>query len=315
MSQANTTIRRRSGLKRYSTSDLVIDIIIYAALVFLFVVTLYPFVNMIAYSLNDANDSLRGGIDLLPRQWTLYNYQRLFRDATIFNATIISVLRTVIGALSTTACCFAVAYVLSRKEFFLKTFVTRFFIFTMFFSSGLIPYYMLMKTMSLVGTFWVYIVPSLLSAWNILLIRSYITQNIPDSLVEAARIDGANEFVTMLRVVLPLSLPVIAVIILFTGVGQWNSWFDVFIYNNSKKDLSTLQFELQKMLQKTMSTSSSAGMANSVSQEAGKGGVQTVTPQAMRAAMTIVATLPILAAYPFLQRYFVSGLTLGGIKG
>jgi putative aldouronate transport system permease protein len=308
-------IRKGAGFIRRSASDWIVDLAIYAALAFLFVVTLYPFVNMIAYSLNDAADSLRGGIDLLPRKWTLYNYQRLFRDATIFNATVISVLRTVIGSLATTACCFTIAYTLSRKEFFLRAFVTRFFIFTMFFSSGLIPYYLLMKSLGLVGTFWVYVVPPLVSAWNILLIRSYITQNIPDSLVEAARIDGANEFITLLRVVLPLSLPVIAVIILFTGVGQWNSWFDVYIYNNTKKNLSTLQFELQKMLQKTMSTSQSAGMAESASHAASAGGVQSITPQAMRAAMTIVATLPILAAYPFLQRYFVSGLTLGGIKG
>ncbi len=315
MSQQTAVIRRRSGFNRRTPSDWIVDIIIYTALVFLFIVTLYPFANMIAYSLNDATDSLKGGIDLLPRKLTLYNYQRLFRDDTIFNATIISVLRTLVGSFSTTACCFTVAYVLSRKEFFLMKFVTRFFIFTMFFSSGLIPYYMLMKSFGLVGTFWVYIVPPLVSAWNILLMRSYITQNIPDSLVEAARIDGANEFVTLARVVFPLSLPVIAVIILFTGVGQWNSWFDVFIYNNTKKELSTLQFELQVMLSKTMGTSSSAGMAASASQANSAGGVQTITPQAMRAAMTIVATLPILAAYPFLQRYFISGLTLGGIKG
>jgi putative aldouronate transport system permease protein len=119
----------------------------------------------------------------------------------------------------------------------------------------------------------------------------------------------------LFRVVLPLSLPVIAVIILFSGVGQWNSWFDVFIYNNTKKNLSTLQFELQKVLQRTMSMSSNASTAASASQAASTGSVQTITPQATRAAMTIVATLPILAAYPFLQRYFISGLTLGGIKG
>jgi putative aldouronate transport system permease protein len=182
----------------------------------------------------------------------------------------------------------------------------------MYISAGLIPVFLLIRNLNMVGTFWVYIIPGMVSAWNIIIIRSYIENSIPDSLIESARMDGASEFWTLFKVVFPLSLPVIATVLLWNSVGQWNSWFDVMLYNNTKPNLSTLQYELQKVLMQTIQIQTvydSAQMAMDLS-----GRRQTTTAQATRAAMTIVATLPILMAYPFLQKYFIHGLTIGGVK-
>lgn len=302
--------RPRNPMYTRTPGDYVLDVIIYASLLILVVVTLYPFVNIIAVSFNDAMDSLTGGITIFPRDFTVYNYQQVFNDASIVRATSVSIARTLIGAFTTTASCFMVAYALSRKEFVLRAPILKLFVFTMYFSGGLIPYYLLMKSLGLIGSFWVYIFPSLVSAWNIMVMRSYIENSVPDSLIESARIDGSSEFTTLVRIVLPLSIPIIATVLLWSAVGQWNSWFDAYLYNGNRADLSTLQFELQKLLQRSMMTASDTNYG------AGQyGGQRATTPQATRAAMTVVATVPILIVYPFLQRYFVSGLTLGGVKG
>jgi len=308
------TRSRHRHIMKDGPGGLVFDVFIYATLLLLLAVTLYPFLNIIAVSFNEAIDSLAGGIHIWPRRFTTFNYEQIFKDATIINSTVISVLRTVVGSIATTASCFMCAYALSRKQYILRMFISRVFVFTMYFGGGLIPYYLLMKSLGLVGTFWVYIFPALVSAWNIMVMRSFIEQSIPASLLESAYIDGASEFRVLLAIVTPLSVPVIATVILWTAVGQWNSWFDVYLYNNNKKDLSTLQFELQKVLQKSM-TSAGTMMNYTAGITGDKSLRQTTTPQATRAAMTVVATVPILCAYPFLQRYFIHGLTLGGIKG
>jgi len=315
MTTRNSVSRgRRHLIYKDGLGGFVFDVIIYVTLLFLLVVTLYPFLNIIAVSFNEAIDSLAGGIHIWPRRFTTFNYEQIFKDSAIINSTYISVLRTVVGSLATTASCFMCAYALSRRQYVLRMFISRVFVFTMYFGGGLIPYYLLMKSLGLVGTFWVYVIPALVSAWNIMVMRSFIEQSIPASLLESAYMDGASEFRTLFAIVTPLSVPVIATVILWTAVGQWNSWFDVYLYNNNKKDLSTLQFELQKVLQKSM-TSAGTMMNYTAGITGDKTQRQATTPQATRAAMTVVATVPILCAYPFLQRYFIHGLTLGGIKG
>ena len=311
MSSHSSVTQKGNKIMKDGAGGLVFDICIHIVLLFLLTVTLYPFLNIIAVSFNDALDSLAGGIHLWPRIFTTYNYEQIFKDSAIVNSTYISVLRTLLGAMSTTACCFMCAYALSRKHYVLRIFIQRVFIFTMYFSGGLIPYYLLMKSLRFVGTFWVYIIPGLVSAWNIMVMRSFIEQSIPLSLIESAHIDGASEFRTLVMIVAPLSVPVIATVVLWTAVGQWNSWFDVYLYNNNRKELSTLQFELQKVLQRSVTTGTTVNYTAGLMADR----VQATTPQATRAAMTVVATVPILCVYPFLQRYFIHGLTLGGIKG
>lgn len=183
----------------------------------------------------------------------------------------------------------------------------------MYFSGGLIPTYLLMRYLGLVNNFLVYILPRLVVAFNVMVIRSYIESSIPYSLIEAAKIDGSSEYRILFTIIMPLSVPVLATMILYTAVGQWNAWFDTMLYCSSEARLSTLQFELQKLLQAARTMSSSAmDIAHAVESERSKA---TVTPNSIRAAMTVVAVVPILFVYPFLQKYFVHGLTLGGVKG
>ncbi|QQZ61071.1 carbohydrate ABC transporter permease [Paenibacillus sonchi] len=301
---------KSSRLRNSSLGDRIFDICNIIFMVCLMIVTMYPFINMIAVSLNDANDAVRGGIYLWPRMWTLNNYKYIFGESDIYHATLISLLRTVIGTAVSVFCTAMLAFTVSRQEFVLRKFVTLFFVFTMYFSGGLIPGYLLIRNLGLTDSFWVYIVPGVIGVFNMIVIRSFI-EGLPEGILESARIDGAGEFTTFIRVVLPLTIPAMATVSLFVAVGQWNSWFDVFLYNSSNIKLSTLQYELMKILQ-TTNTSATAGAVEAY--QSAENAVR-VTPTSLRATMTIIASVPILMVYPFLQRYFVQGMTVGGVKG
>ncbi|GIO52275.1 sugar ABC transporter permease [Paenibacillus cineris] len=281
-------------------------------MIFLVVVTLYPFLNTIAVSLNAGNDTIRGGIYLWPRQWTLQNYKAVFASGTIYDAFWISVARTVLSTVLNIFLTTMLSYTLSRKEYVFRKPITVIFVLTMYFSAGLIPGYFLIKDLHLLNSFWVYIFPSMISAFNMIVIRTYIG-TIPDSLVESAKIDGAGDFKIFLRIIFPLCTPVLATIALFVAVGAWNSWFDAFLYTSSRQELSTLQYELMKLLSSSMNSNSNPNVAAGVgvNQETA---VSMVTPLSIRAAITIVASVPILVVYPFLQKYFVVGLNVGSVK-
>lgn len=302
---------KSSRLRYASTGSKIFDTCNVIFMICLMIVTLYPFVNMLAVSFNDANDAVRGGIYIWPRMWTLSNYKYIFNEATIFHATLISGLRTILGTLVSVFCTAMLAYTISRPDYVLRKFITMFFVFTMYFSGGLIPTYLLIRNLGMIGSFWVYIVPGVIGVFNMIIVRSFI-EGLPEGIMESARIDGAGEFTTFLRIVLPLTIPSLATVSLFVAVGQWNSWFDVFLYNSSKLELSTLQYELMKILS---SSNTAASSRNASDMYAQSGNVTAVTPTSIRATMTIVASVPILLVYPFLQKYFVQGMTVGGVKG
>lgn len=304
---------KSASRKRYfNFSDKLFDICNIIFMICLMIVTLYPFVNMFALSFNDANDSIRGGIYAWPRMWTWDNYNYIFNEASIYYATFISAARTIIGTIVSVFCTAMLAYTISRQEYVLRKFVTIAFIFTMYFSGGLIPGFLLIKELHLLNNFWVYIIPGIIGVFNMIVIRSFI-EGLPDGIMESARIDGAGDFTTFMRIVLPLTVPALATVSLFVAVGQWNSWFDVFLYNSSHIELSTLQYELMKILQTSNTAATSATAADQFA--SGQSGVTTVTPTSIRATMTIIASLPIIMVYPFLQKYFVKGMTVGGVKG
>lgn len=306
---------RTKGLDRarMSFGDRIFDFANIIFMIFLMIVTLYPFVNTLAVSFNDPNDSIKGGIYLLPRVWSLDNYDYVFNEATIFHATLVSVLRTVIGTIVTVFCSAMVAYTISREDFVLRKFITIAFILTMYFHGGLIPEFLLMRDLGLLNNFWVYILPGVIGVFNLIIIRSFI-YGLPESILESARMDGAGDFKTFFSIVLPLSTPVLATVALFTAVWQWNSWFDVFLYNSSNIELSTLQYELQKILSNSNASSSAKSLGDAFA-NANNSAANTVTPYSIRATMTIVASVPIIMVYPFLQKYFVKGMTIGGVKG
>ncbi|TKH42233.1 sugar ABC transporter permease [Paenibacillus terrae] len=271
------------------------------------VATLYPFLNTIAVSFNNGIDTIRGGVYLWPREWTLQNYVSVFKNPHLGQAAFISVARTVIGTIIQLFCTAMLAYVLSRKEYMFNKFVTTLFVITMYFSGGLIPGYMLIKQLGLLNNFWVYIIPGLIGVFNMIVIRTFI-QGLSEELIESAKIDGAGDFKIFFRIILPLSKPVLATIALFIAVGQWNSWFDSMLYAAGNRNLTTLQYELMKLL------SSATSQGGSVNLDQYKNVTNLVTPVSIRAAITIVTAMPIVLLYPFLQKYFVTGFMIGGVK-
>ncbi|MDT2965593.1 carbohydrate ABC transporter permease [Enterococcus casseliflavus] len=298
-------------MKRVAISDRLFDIFKWIFLILFTLATLYPILNTLAVAFNDGLDALRGGIYLWPRTFTLDNFKAVLAKQSLLNAAFISVARTVIATLSQLFLTSLLAYILSRKEFIFRTPVTLLFIFTMYLNAGIIPNYMWLNKIGLTNTFWVYILPGMISAFNLLVIRTYI-HGIPESLVESAKIDGASHIRIFWSIILPLCKPVLATVALFIAVGQWNSWFDAMLYNGFSEKLSTLQYELMKLLS---SVTSQGANANDMQNAAQAGGGGMVTPTSVRAATTIVTALPIVCLYPFLQKYFISGLTIGGVKG
>ncbi|MBQ5418055.1 MAG: carbohydrate ABC transporter permease, partial [Oscillospiraceae bacterium] len=269
------------------------------------IVLLYPLLNTVAISFNDGTDALRGGIYLWPRMFTWKNYITVLQKSTMITAAKVTVARTVIGTLSSTLVTSLLAYVLSRREFLFRRQLSLLYVITMYVNGGLVPILLLYKHLGLTNSFWVYIIPGMVSAVNMLVMRTYIN-GIPASLSESAEIDGAGHMTIFFKIILPLCMPVIATISLFTAVYQWNSWFDAMLYNRMSDNLTTLQYELMKLLNSVTNNNATAEtMKNSTGQ---------VTPASIRAAATVVTSLPILCLYPFLQRYFVAGLTIGGVK-
>jgi putative aldouronate transport system permease protein len=277
-------------------------------MLFILIVTIYPFLNVLAVSLNESSDTVKGGITIFPRKFTFDNYKTIMAFGSIPHAFMISVLRTVIGTVLNLVACSMVAYVLSRKEFVSRRFLSKYLAITMYVSGGMVPFFLLVRDLHLMGTFAVYVLPGIVSVWNIFMIRSFM-DNLPAELHESAKLDGAGDFLIYRKIIIPLCKPVLATVALFAAVGQWNSWFDTYLYNGSKPELSTLQFELMKIIQTTQGNSDSSHGNDLVTR------MSQISPEAIKMAVTIVTILPILAVYPFLQKYFVKGMTLGAVKG
>ncbi len=301
---------------RLKIEDRVFDTIIFVVLAFVGVITAYPFLNVLAVSLNESIDTVRGGITIWPRKFTLHNYERLMQNLSLWSAAGMSVLRTAVGASLSTVSTILVAYALSRREFPLRKLISVMLVITMYVSGGLIPQYMLYRAIGLLNNFWVYVLPTMAQAFNIIIVRTYIRSQ-PDSFVESGRLDGANEFRIIFSIVVPLIMPVIAVVVLFVSVFQWNSWLDTYIFNARAEHLTTLQYELQKRISSAMQ-SMTQGLGQSsqqvIAEQAQEGTRTVVLPRSVRAAMTMVTVIPIVLVYPFLQRFFVSGILVGGLK-
>ena len=299
-------------MKRYkkitrTPGEWVLDIVKVVFLAFVVVVTVYPFWNIFIISINDATDAIRGGLYFLPRKLSLSSYAEILGRSTFLASIKVSVGRTLIGTPIAVLVTAMLAYPLSRKDLVGRKFWNLLFVFTMYFGGGLVPYYMVLKGIHMLNTFWVFIFPMMMSVYNMILIRSYI-ESMPDSLFEAAKIDGANDLVVFVKMVIPLSKPILMTVALFVAISQWNSWFDAYLYT-SDQALKPMQSILGEILnQYQTGASTSQAMSNA------KAGV-TVTPDSIRMAATMVATLPIIMVYPFVQKYFVKGIMLGAVKG
>jgi putative aldouronate transport system permease protein len=289
--------------KLFNTVNMILMIVIAACM-------FYPFWNTIAISFNEATDTVRGGITLFPRRFSMQNYKAVFASGTIYNAFFISVARTVINTVTSVFFTSMLAFALSRKEFIFRKPLTLIIVLSMYVNAGLIPNYFLMRNFGLINSFFVYIVPGVVSAFNFVVIRTYMG-SLPESIIESARIDGCGDFWIFMRIILPLCLPVLATVSLFVAVGAWNSWFDTLIYNSGRSYLHTLQYKLMEFLQSSQTQARGAADVGAMGMSQSS---TMVTPVSIRAAITVVAALPILVVYPFMQRYFVVGLNVGGVK-
>ncbi|MBR5376385.1 MAG: carbohydrate ABC transporter permease [Lachnospiraceae bacterium] len=270
------------------------------------IVTLYPVLNTLAISFNDGVDAMRGGVHLIPRLFTTQNYTTVFALKNIAQGALISVERTILGTLLALAANALLAFIVSQKNFIFRSQLSLFWVITMYVNGGMIPIMILYKNLHLTNSFWVYVIPGMISGFNMLVMRTYM-EGLPESLQEAAKIDGAGYMTIFLKVISPLCKPIYATVALFVAVGQWNAWFDTMLYNRMADKYTTLQYELMKMLSAVTSLKGNAGAATS-------GTTVNITPISVRAAATIITMAPIVMLYPFLQRYFVAGLTIGGVK-
>jgi len=299
------------------TADRIFDTFNTIFMLFVMAIMLYPMLNTLAISFNDATDSLRGGIYLWPRNFTIENYIHVFENPVLLIAFRNSVLRTLISTSLGVFICAMAGYVVSRKDFIFQKAVTIYFLVTLYVTAGLLPTFFLFRDLGLVNTFHVYWVPGLFGAFNVIVIRAFM-QGLPESLTEAAEIDGASQFRTFIQIVLPLCKPVLATVGLWIAVGNWNDWFTTFVFITPANQvrLTVLQFELHRVLATAMAQMSAQQAGFAAQAAAGSGGAfQQITPIAVRSTITIVATLPILFIYPFLQKYFVKGVHLGSVKG
>ena len=294
--------KKPSGL-----SDKVSDIVLVVICAAIMLIVAYPLYYVLVASFSDPYDVYAGKTFLLPSQFTLKGYQAVFADSALFSGFMNSIKYTVIGTIYSVVMIYLVAYPLSVKDLPGRKYISLFFVITMYFGGGLVPYYMVLKGIHMLNTFWVFIFPMMMSVYNMILIRSYI-ESMPDSLFEAAKIDGANDLVVFVKMVIPLSKPILMTVALFVAINQWNSWFDAYLYTSDQalKPMQSILVEILNQYQTGASTSQA--MSNA------KAGV-TVTPDSIRMAATMVATLPIIMVYPFVQKYFVKGIMLGAVKG
>jgi len=267
---------------------------------------LYPFWYNIIISLNNGKDSMLGGIFLWPRIFTLDNYAVVLTDSKLVASYIVTISRTLVGTLLSTFFTGIFAYTLSKKWLMGRKIFMNFAIATMFFGGGLIPTYMLYKNIHLINNFWVFILPGLISVWNMIIMKTFF-EGLPESIEESAKIDGYNDIQIFFKIIVPCSTPVFAAIALFNGVYHWNAWFDSYIFT-SKEYLKTTQVLLLTIINQAAATDITAN-ANRV-----RFGSNAVTSKAIQAATMIVTVLPILFIYPFLQKYFISGIMLGSVK-
>ena len=279
---------------------------IVAAITFVF---LYPFYVVLIISLNDSVDLMRGYPLWAPRKWSVSNYEMVFRSSILGRAVFLSVARTVATTAVGLVCNGMLAFALTRKELVGRRFFNQVFIVTMYVSGGLIPYYIQINSLGLINNFWVFVLPGAISVYYAMIIKSYYS-GLPDSVEESAKLDGCNELQIFAAIVLPMSLPVFAAIGVYYAVGEWNSWWDNYLFANGQ-NMVTLQLLLVRIIKD----------ADTIATMAEKGGGSVIAnpaqanPTGVRMATTIVATVPILVSYPFFQKYFISGITIGAVKG
>ncbi|OOC61541.1 carbohydrate ABC transporter permease [Paenibacillus ihbetae] len=290
-----------------SAGDRLFDIINYILLAIVLTIVLYPLIFVAVASISNPAAVVKGEVWLFPKEINFTGYEKVFANKEILNGYMNTILYTVVGTIVNVGMTILAAYPLSRKDFRGRNIFTALFVFTMFFSGGLIPTYLIVKDLGMTNTMWALIIPNAVAVWNIIIMRTFFQQSIPFEIQESAQMDGCGNLKILLKIILPLSMPILAVMTLFYSVAHWNSFFSALIYL-TERDKYPLQLFLREILiqsnMQDMIQTSEESLAKTI-----------MEAESIKYALVIVANLPILMLYPFLQRYFVKGMIIGAIKG
>lgn len=293
--------------KNQSTGDKIFIVSVYAILLIILVIVLYPLIYVVAASFSDPQAVISGKVILWPVDVTLRGYQAVFKNPKILTGFANSLFYMFVGTAINLVMTMLCAYPLSRKEFTARNKIAALFVFTMYFSGGLVPNYMIVSKLGLINTRWAMLIPTAMSTYNMIIARTYMVNSIPDELYEAAQLDGCSPFKYLMKVIVPLSKPIIAVLALYYGIAKWNNYFDAMLYlNDSSKWPITMvlrEILIQNQIDPTMLTDASALSK-----------LQGMT-ELLKYAVIVVASVPVLMIYPFVQKYFVKGVTIGAVKG
>lgn len=292
---------------RQSAGDKAFEIINVTLLMLVLLAVLYPLVFVVSASFSNPERVVSGEVWLLPKELSFEGYKRVFQNQDILTGYTNTILYTLAGTAVNLIMTIAAAYPMSRKDFKGRNVIMLIMVFTMFFNGGLIPTYLLIKNLHMLNTFWVMIIPGAVAVWNIIIMRTFFQQSIPGEIQEAAFIDGCSNTQILLRIVLPLSVPILAVMLLFYGVAHWNSFFGALIYLTDRS-----KYPLQLILREILIQNQMNDMTNLTDESYIR---QVLNAESIKYAVIIIANLPMLLLYPMLQRYFVKGMLVGAIKG
>ncbi|PWW32266.1 carbohydrate ABC transporter permease [Cytobacillus oceanisediminis] len=298
---------KNKKITRRSKEDKVFDIINVFLVAIILILVVYPLYFIVIASFSDPNMIYDGKVWLLPKELTFEGYERIFQDSKIWLGYKNSIVYTVVGTIVNVSFTLMAAYALSRKDLYGRNVIMFLFLMTMFFSGGLIPTYLVVKNLGLLNTMWALILPKAVAVWNVIVAKTFFETSIPNELLEAAKMDGCSDAKFFWKIVLPLSKPIVAVMVLFYAVGHWNSYFDALIYLNNE-NLYPLQLILRNIL---IQNEASTMMISDLDSLAAKQRVS----ELIKYGVIIVASIPLLIVYPFVQKYFVKGVMIGGIKG
>ncbi len=293
-------------VQKRSAGEIVFDVFNVLFMLLLVFITLYPLYYVAMCSISDSGQLMGSrGMMLLPKGFSLAAYQAVFSNPNILSGYRTTLIVVVFGTAISVMMTAIAAFLITRKQFAIRKVMAYMMVFTMFFTGGMIPtYLMVYKWLHLGNTLWALILPTAISTYNMIIMKSNF-ESLPDSLEEAAKIDGANDITVLFRIILPLSLPIIAVMVLFYGVAQWNSWFQAMLYIRDRS-----KYPLQLILREVLLMNDTSGMGATAA-----AGDQYMLGESIKYATIMVATVPILFVYPFIQKYFVKGIMVGAVKG
>ena len=301
--------KKNSSKGKFLRSDRVFDVVNVLFMVVMLIIFVWPLWFVVIASVSDPNEIWNGNVLLIPKGFTMVAYEALADYSMIWIGYRNTIIYTVVGTLVNLVMTVCAAYPLSRKDFMPRNFFMVMFMITMYFGGGLIPTYLVVSNLNLINTPWAMIIPGACSIYNVIIMRTYFINSIPHSLQEAAELDGANAFQFLMKVVLPLSKPIIAVVALYYAVGHWNDFYTALLYINDQ-DLLPLQSFLRDIL---MSNKMSLNNMQGLDAAAAEAKMQ--LSQTLKYSVIIISTVPVLCVYPFIQKYFVKGIMIGSVKG